>query len=91
MTKTDLIIAVAEKSGLKRKEAELAVNAVLETVVETLVEGDRVSLVGFGTFEVRDRSARTGVNPKTGEAIEIAACKVPAFKAGKSLKDAVAK
>jgi len=89
MTKTDLIAAVAAKSGLTKKDAEKAVSAVLETVTETLVSGEKVALVGFGTFEVRERAAREGKNPATGEAITIAASKVPAFKAGKALKDAI--
>ena len=89
MTKTDLIAAVAAKSGLTKKDAEKAVSAVLETVTETLVSGEKVALVGFGTFEVRERAAREGKNPATGEVISIAASKVPAFKAGKALKDAI--
>ena len=89
MTKTDLIAAVAAKSGLTKKDAEKAVSAVLETVTETLVAGEKVALVGFGTFEVRERAAREGKNPATGEVISIAASKVPAFKAGKALKDAI--
>ena len=74
---------------MTKKEAEKAVNAFVESVEEALVEGDKVSLVGFGTFEVRERSARKGRNPQTGEEISISASKVPAFKAGKALKDSV--
>ncbi|MDD6033352.1 MAG: HU family DNA-binding protein [Oscillospiraceae bacterium] len=91
MTKTELINAVAEKSALTKKDAEKAVSAVIESITEALASGDKVALVGFGTFEVRDRAAREGKNPATGEAITIAASKVPAFKAGKALKDAVSK
>ncbi|MBE6621848.1 MAG: HU family DNA-binding protein [Ruminococcaceae bacterium] len=89
MTKTDLIAAVAEKTGLKKKDAEAAVAAVLSTVSETLAKGEKVSLVGFGTFEVKERAARDGRNPFTGEAIKIAASKRPVFSAGKALKDQV--
>ena len=91
MTKTELINAVAEKSALTKKDAEKAVSAVIESITEALASGDKVALVGFGTFEVRDRAAREGKNPATGEAITIAASKVPAFKAGKALKEAVSK
>lgn len=91
MTKTDLINAVAEKAELSKKDADKAVAAVFAAISESLVAGDKVQLVGFGTFEVRDRAAREGKNPATGEKIQIAATKVPAFKAGKALKEAVAK
>ncbi len=91
MTKTDLINLVAEKTELSKKDAEKAVAAVLESITEALVSNDKVQLVGFGTFEVRDRAAREGKNPSTGAPITIPASKVPAFKAGKALKDAVAK
>ena len=91
MNKTDLVAAVAQKAELSKKDAEKAVNALTVAVEEALCEGDKVQLVGFGTFEVRSREARTGKNPRTGEVIEIAASKVPAFKAGKALKDAVNK
>ena len=87
MNKADFVAKVAEKAGLTRKQAEAAVAAFTQTVVETLKEGDKVQLMGFGTFEVKDRPARTGRNPATGETIEIAASKAPAFKAGKSFKD----
>ncbi len=91
MTKTELINAVAAKAGLTKKDSEKAVAAVVEAVTEALVKGDKVALLGFGTFEVRERAARTGINPRTKETIKIAATKAPAFKAGKALKDAVAK
>lgn len=91
MNKTELIAAVAENAALSKKDAEKAITAVFGTITNALTEGDKVQLVGFGTFEVRERGARTGKNPRTGEAIKIAASKVPAFKAGKALKDAVNK
>lgn len=89
MNKTQLIEAVAEKTDLKKKDAEAAVNAVIAAIQDTLKAGDKVQLVGFGTFEVKERGARTGRNPQTGEAIEIAASKHPAFTAGKAFKDAI--
>lgn len=89
MNKTELIAAVAEASGLSKKEAAKAVDATFEAVSNTLKEGNKVQLIGFGNFEVRERAARKGRNPQTGEEIEIAASKVPAFKPGKALKDAV--
>ena len=89
MNKAELIQAVAAKSGLTKKDAEAAVAAVIDSITEALKAGDKVSLVGFGNFVVKARAARTGKNPQTGEAIEIAACKVPAFVAGKALKDAI--
>lgn len=91
MNKQDLITAVAERSGLTKKDAEKAVNATVESIEDALSRGDKVSLVGFGTFEVRDRAARVGRNPQTGEEIRIAAARVPTFKAGKSLKDNIGK
>ncbi|MBE6762871.1 MAG: HU family DNA-binding protein [Ruminococcaceae bacterium] len=91
MKKAELAAIVAEKAGLTKKDADAAISAVVEAITEALVKGDKVQFVGFGTFEVRERGARTGKNPRTGEVIEIAACKQPAFKAGKALKDAVAK
>ena len=91
MNKAELIAAVAEKAGLSKKDAEAAVNAALDAITAALQEGDKVQLVGFGSFEVKSRAARTGRNPKTKEAIEIPASKVPVFKAGKVLKDVVAK
>ncbi|MBR5498313.1 MAG: HU family DNA-binding protein [Clostridia bacterium] len=91
MKKTELVAAVAEKSNLSKKDAEAAVNAVVAAVAEALANGDNVQLVGFGTFEVRERSEKVCRNPRTGESMTVAATKVPAFKAGKALKDAVAK
>ena len=89
MTKTELVANVAEKAGIARKRADKAVNAVFEAVKQALVEGDKVQIIGFGTFENRARSARKGRNPRTGEEIQIKASKLPSFKAGKALKDAV--
>ena len=89
MNKTELIAAVAEKSGLSKKDADNAVNSMLDVVVETLAQGDKVQIVGFGTFEVSERPEREGRNPKTGEAMTIAASRTPKFKAGKALKDQV--
>ena len=91
MNKSELIAAVAKQADLTKKDAEAAVNAVTGAITDALKAGDKVQLVGFGTFETRARAARTGKNPRTGEAIEIAASKVPAFKAGKALKDTVNK
>lgn len=91
MKKTELIAAIAEKSGLTKKDAEKALAATVETIVETVAAGDKIQLVGFGTFEQRQRNARTGVDPRTGNSIEIAASKVPAFKAGQAFKTAVNK
>lgn len=89
MNKNELVASVAEKAEISKKDAEVAVKAVTEAITEALAEGDKVSLVGFGTFSVKERAARTGVNPRTKEAVEIPAAKVPAFKAGSALKDAV--
>ena len=89
MNKQDLIALVAEKADLSKKDSEAAVAAVIDGITDTLAKGDKVQLVGFGTFEVRHRQARDGRNPSTGEAIKIAAQNVPAFKAGKALKDRV--
>ena len=89
MTKVESVAAVAEKAELSKKDAEKAVNATLQAIAEGMKNDGKVQLVGFGTFEIRDRAARKGLNPATGESIDIAACKVPAFKAGKSLKDLV--
>ncbi len=91
MNKVELVASVAEKAGLSKKDAEKAVAAVLESVVDTVAVGDKVQLVGFGTFEVRERGERVGRNPQTKEAITIPASKLPVFKAGKAFKDAVAK
>lgn len=90
MNKTDLINQVSELSGLSKKDAGKAVDAVFGAIGEALQNGDKVQLVGFGNFEVRERQARKGRNPQTGEEIEIAASKIPAFKPGKQLKDMVA-
>lgn len=89
MNKTELIQAVTTKTGLAKKDAEKAVTAVFEAITETLKEGKQTALIGFGTFAVSKRSARTGRNPKTKEVIQIAARNAPSFKAGKGLKDAV--
>ncbi|MFA5552428.1 MAG: HU family DNA-binding protein [Trueperaceae bacterium] len=91
MTKSELIDQVAERANLSKKDAGAAVNALLDTVQNALVSGDSVQITGFGTFEVRQRAAREGVKPGTSEKIKIPASKAPAFKAGKSLKDAVNK
>lgn len=88
MNKVEFIAKVAEKSGLTKKDAELAVNSFLDTVSEALAEGDKVQLIGFGTFETRKRSARSGRNPQTGEVINIPESVVPAFKPGNKLKEA---
>ena len=89
MNKTELVAAVAAKAELSKQDAEAAVNAVFDSVKDALAEGDKVSLIGFGTFSVKTRAARTGLNPRTKETIEIPESKVPAFKAGSALKDAV--
>ena len=89
MTKAELISAVAEKSNLTKKDSDKAVSAVIDAITEALVAGDKVSLVGFGTFEVKNRAARKGINPRTKEPMPIPASKLPAFKAGKALKEAV--
>ena len=89
MNKTELINAVAENAKISKKDAEAAVNAFTSVVADALKKGEKLQLIGFGTFEVRERGARAGRNPKTGETIEIAASKVPAFVAGKGLKDAI--
>jgi DNA-binding protein HU-beta len=89
MNKTELIDQVAESADLSKADAARAVDAVISSVTKALKKGDSVTVVGFGTFQVRERAARTGRNPKTGDTINIAASKNPAFKAGKALKDAV--
>lgn len=91
MNKTELIAAVSEKTGVSKKDCEKTISAMLDQVAESLAQGDKVQIVGFGSFEVKERQARIGRNPKTGEAVEIAASKAPVFKAGKALKDTVAK
>ena len=90
MNKTELIAAVAEKTDLSKKDADASVSAVLGAITDALKAGDKIQLVGFGTFEVRNRAAKQGRNPRTGETMTVPASKVPAFKAGKALKDAVA-
>lgn len=87
MNKTELIAVVAEKAELSKKDAERAINAFTEAISEELVKGGKIQLVGFGTFEVAERAAREGRNPKTGETMQIAASRTPKFKAGKALKD----
>ncbi len=89
MNKTELVAAVAEQAGLSKKDAEAAVKAFTDVVSDALKNGDKIQLVGFGTFEVSERAAREGRNPKTGESMKIEACKTPKFKAGKALKDLV--
>ena len=89
MNKTQLVDVVAAKAGIKKKEAEAAVNAMTDAIAEALKAGDKVQLIGFGTFDVKETAAREGRNPKTGETITIAASKHPAFSAGKALKDSV--
>ncbi len=89
MNKTDLIAAVAKKAGISKKDAEAAVAATFDAIKGALKKGDKVQLVGFGTFEVSERAAREGRNPQTGEAMKIKASKAPRFKAGKALKYAV--
>jgi DNA-binding protein HU-beta len=91
MNKTELIAAVADKAGLTKKDADKAVAAVIDAITDAVAGGDKVSLIGFGTFEVRERAARTGLNPQTKQKIEIAASKAPVFKAGAAFKNAVNK
>ena len=91
MNKTELIAEVAKKCGISKKDAEKAVTTTFDTIADALSQGDKVQLVGFGSFEVKKRAERIGRNPKTKEAIQIPASKVPVFKAGKALKDSVAK
>ena len=91
MNKTELIAAVAEKTGLTKRDAERVVSATFETVTDTIKKGEKVSVSGFGIFEVKTREARVGRNPRTKEEIKIPATKLPAFKASKTLKDAIAK
>ena len=91
MNKTELIAAVAEKTGMTKKDAERVINATVEAITESLVKGDKVQVSGFGIFEVKSREARVGRNPRTKETIQIPATRLPAFKASKTLKDTVAK
>ena len=89
MNKTELVAAIADKAEISKKDSEKALKAFVDVVTEQLKEGEKVQLVGFGTFEVSERAAREGRNPQTGKTMKIAACKAPKFKAGKALKDAV--
>jgi len=89
MKKSDLVVKVAELAGLERKQAEKAVNAVIDAIQDALQADEKVQIMGFGTFEVKERAAHQGRNPATGEPIEIAASKAPTFKAGKELRDKV--
>ena len=91
MNKTELIALASQNSGITRKDAERVINAALEAIAAAMVEGDKVQLSGFGTFETKEREARVGRNPHTKEAIEIPATRVPSFKASKVLKDSIAK
>jgi len=89
MNKTELVAAVANTAELSKKDAEKAINAFVEEVTKALKKNDKVALVGFGTFEVKERAARTGINPRTKETIKIAASKSPVFKAGKTFKESI--
>lgn len=89
MNKSELCVKVAEMAGIEKQQAEKAVSAALEAIVQSLVKGEKVQIMGFGTFEVKERAAHTGRNPATGETIEVAASKTPVFRAGKALKDGV--
>ena len=91
MTKNELIAAAAEAAGVSKKDTEAVVKAAFEKITEAMASGDKVQVIGFGSFEVRERGERSGKNPRTGETVTIAACKTPVFKAGKALKDAVNK
>ncbi len=91
MNKGELIAAVSAKTEMTRKESEAALNGILDVIADTMAKGDKVQLIGFGTFEAKERPARVARNPRTGDAVKIAACKAPVFKAGKALKDTVNK
>ena len=91
MNKTELVKIAAEKAGVSQKEAEAVVKAAFDAITDAMAKGEKVQLIGFGTFETRERAARTGINPQTKKAVKIEACKAPSFKAGKALKDAVNK
>ena len=91
MNKSELVNAIGNKTCLTKQDSEKALNAVVETITEALSAGEKVQIIGFGSFEVRNRPARTGRNPRTGEEIKVAACKAPAFSTGKALKDSVNK
>lgn len=90
MTKAEFIEAIAQKGDYSKKDAEKALKTVLDTITDSLTKGEKISLVGFGTFEVKERAAKTAINPRTKESISVPAKKVPAFKAGKGLKDIIA-
>lgn len=89
MNKTELIAAVADKAALSKKDADKAISALIDVVVDGVAAGEKIQIVGFGTFEARERAARVGINPQTKQQIQISASKVPGFKAGKAFKDAV--
>ena len=89
MKKQELVAAISQEAEISKKDADRALTAAINAITKALADGDKIQLVGFGTFEVRERAASTGKNPRTGEMIDIAASKVPAFKAGRALKDAV--
>ena len=89
MNRNELVASMAEKSGMSKKDAGSALDALIEAIQDALKAGEKVQLIGFGSFEVKQRDARTGINPRTGEAVDIAASKVATFKAGKALKDAL--
>lgn len=91
MTKAEFIDAIAANGDYSKKDAEKALKTVINTITDSLVKGEKISLVGFGTFEVKDRAAKTAINPRTGETVNVPAKKVPTFKAGKGLKDTIAK
>ena len=91
MNKSELVAALNEKTGLTKKDSEIALTALLDVITEAMVKGEKVQLVGFGTFEAKERPARVARNPRTGEEVQIDACKAPVFKAGKALKDIVNK
>ena len=91
MNKTELVAAVAEKAGMTKKDAERVVNATIDTIVQNLANGEKVQISGFGNFEIKAREARVGRNPRTKEAIQIPATRLPVFKASKALKDSVSK
>ena len=91
MNKGELVAALAAKTELTKKDSEVALNAILDVIADTIAKGDKVQLIGFGTFEAKSRPARVARNPRTGESVKIAASKAPVFKAGKALKDAVNK
>jgi DNA-binding protein HU-beta len=90
MNKSDVITAISDSTGLTKKDSEKAYTAIFNTIADALKSGDKVQIIGFGTFEVRERAARVGKNPATGEKLDIPAARYPAFKAGKALKDSVA-